>query len=350
MNREPLLVPVIIGAVLAFGVLAAWFLKVPSEKTQLGYRGVGMELVENKRTTAKLKATNELPEPQPALDPEEIAGPRASEVYENVQVLGDLSEAQFNRIMAAITEWVSPEQGCVYCHNEEGNFASDDNYAIIVSRRMFQMTQHINGQWMDHVGNVGVTCYTCHRGKNVPEYIWFDAKTPKQENRMLGRRDSQNEGGLKSSGYSSLPNAHYASFLANVGDDKNRRIRVQDKAALDSGLGATIQDTEWTYGLMMHMTESLGVNCTFCHNSRAFGSWEQSTPQRVNAWHGIRMVRDLNAAFLEPLKPVYPDKRLGPTGDAPKANCTTCHQHVSKPLYGAEMLKDYLASLSPTAK
>ncbi len=27
MNREPLLVPVIIGAVLAFGVLAAWFLK-----------------------------------------------------------------------------------------------------------------------------------------------------------------------------------------------------------------------------------------------------------------------------------------------------------------------------------
>ena len=33
--------------------------------------------------------------------------------------------------------------------------------------------------------------------------------------------------------------------------------------------------------------------------------------------------------------------RLGPTGDAPKANCTTCHQGAYKPLYGANMLDDY---------
>ena len=29
--------------------------------------------------------------------------------------------------------------------------------------------------------------------------------------------------------------------------------------------------------------------------------WDQSTPQRATAWHGIRMVQDLNANYLEPL-------------------------------------------------
>ena len=350
MNREPFLVPVIVGAVLAFAALAAFVLVIPLEKSQVGFRGVAMENNRNAGVQEKLRAINAMPEAQPALTEEEISGPKASEVYENVQVLGHLSEAQFNRIMAAITDWVSPEQGCVYCHNEDGNFASDDNYAKVVSRRMFQMTQHINGNWKKHVGDTGVTCYTCHRGKNVPEHIWFNTPVPKQEDRMLGKRDGQNEGGLASSGYASLPNTHFASYLVEKGDDKNRRIRVQDQAALDQGLGATIQDTEWTYGLMMHMSESLGANCTTCHNSRRFGSWEESTPQRVTAWHGIRMVRDLNSDYLNPLKDTYPANRLGPTGDAPKANCTTCHQGVQKPMYGAQMLKDYLASLTPVAK
>lgn len=38
--------------------------------------------------------------------------------------------------------------------------------------------------------------------------------------------------------------------------------------------GATIQQTEQTYGLMMHFSNSLGVNCTFCHNSRNFHVWD----------------------------------------------------------------------------
>jgi photosynthetic reaction center cytochrome c subunit len=92
---------------------------------------------------------------------------------------------------------------------------------------------------------------------------------------------------------------------------------------------------------MIHMSEGLGVNCTYCHNSRAFASWEQSPPQRVTAWHGIRMVQALNAGFLDPLRPTYPASRLGPTGDAPKANCATCHQGAYKPLYGAPLAKDH---------
>jgi photosynthetic reaction center cytochrome c subunit len=83
------------------------------------------------------------------------------------------------------------------------------------------------------------------------------------------------------------------------------------------------------------------VNCTFCHNSRSFSDWEQSTPQRVTAWHGIQMVRDLNSVYLDPLQSTYPPNRLGPLGDAPKTSCATCHQGANKPLLGAQMAKDY---------
>ena len=58
---------------------------------------------------------------------------------------------------------------------------------------------------------------------------------------------------------------------------------------------------------MMHMSESLGVNCTFCHNTRSFTAWDQSTPQRATAWYGIKMVSDLNRNFLVPLGPRVPE-------------------------------------------
>jgi photosynthetic reaction center cytochrome c subunit len=89
------------------------------------------------------------------------------------------------------------------------------------------------------------------------------------------------------------------------------------------------------------MSHSLGVNCTFCHNSRAFSSWEQSTPQRVQAWHGIQMLKDTNTNYMDSLASVFPDNRKGPGGDVAKANCATCHQGVNKPLLGKSMLQDY---------
>ena len=101
---------------------------------------------------------------------------------------------------------------------------------------------------------------------------------------------------------------------------------------------------------MIHMSTGLGVNCTFCHNSRAFSSWEESTPQRATAWYGIRMARELNNSFMTPLQSTFPAHRLGPEGDVAKVGCTTCHQGVNKPLYGVSMLKDYLAELGPAPK
>jgi photosynthetic reaction center cytochrome c subunit len=40
--------------------------------------------------------------------------PKAGQTYKNVKVLGDLSVAQFNRLMASMATWVAPNDGgCV---------------------------------------------------------------------------------------------------------------------------------------------------------------------------------------------------------------------------------------------
>ena len=61
---------------------------------------------------------------------------------------------------------------------------------------------------------------------------------------------------------------------------------------------------------------------------------------RLNVWHGTRRVRDVNTAYSDPLKPVFPADRLGPLDDLSKANCTTCHQGACKPFNGARMLAE----------
>jgi photosynthetic reaction center cytochrome c subunit len=137
-------------------------------------------------------------------------------------------------------------------------------------------------------------------------------------------------------GSTSLP---YDPFSAYLRDDVP--IRVVTETALPSGNPRDIKDTEHTYAFMVHLSEGLGVNCTHCHNSRSFTGWEESTPQRVTAWHGIRMARDLNTAWLEPITGLFPANRLGPTGDVAKVNCATCHQGVAKPLNGVSMAADY---------
>ena len=247
----------------------------------------------------------------------------------------NLSTAQFNRLMVSMTSWVSPNDGgCVYCHNP-ANFADDEKYTKVVARRMLQMTQYINTEWKPHVAETGVTCYTCHRGQPVPSAIWFTQSHEPQGSNFLGDKAGQNEPAAVVN-LSSLPNDPFTPFLLQAKD-----IRMNGPTPLPSGNRHSTKQTEWTYGLMTHMSTSLGVNCTYCHNSRAFQSWEDAPPQRVTAWHGIRMARDLNVNYMEPLTPVFPDNRKGELGDVAKLNCNTCHQGAYKPLFGAPMAKDF---------
>ncbi|HJL14995.1 MAG TPA: photosynthetic reaction center cytochrome PufC [Sandaracinaceae bacterium LLY-WYZ-13_1] len=328
-----------VAAALLLALAVYWY--EPTDTSAIGYPGVAMQVTESEERLAERVAANEVPAPLP---PPSDSGRLASEEYENVQVLGHLTTAQFTRLMTAITLWVAPDEGenagCAYCHNTQ-NMASDERYPKIVSRRMIQMTQHINESWQQHVGQTGVTCWTCHRGNAVPEYIWYEV--PEDDERMLGARAHQNAP-IDRAGLSSLPENAFEEFLL-----EDTGIRVQSTRPLPSGNRHSIKQTEWTYSLMMHFSRSLGVNCTYCHNSRSWADWSQSPAQRATAWYGIRMVRRVNHGYLESLEGVFPDYRLGPTGDVPKANCMTCHQGAYRPLLGVSMLSDYpsLAASAP---
>jgi photosynthetic reaction center cytochrome c subunit len=306
----------------------------PVETTQIGLRGTAMVDVQNPRDPAGAMA---YPAALPAAS---SAGPKAGEVYQNVQVLGDLSVGEFTRLMTAITAWVSPEQGCNYCH-DPANLADDSMYTKVVSRRMIEMTQHINGDWTDHVAATGVNCYTCHRGLNVPEYIWFEEGDSTFGNSpFAGWRDGQNRP-VAAVAYSTLPSDPFSKFLASPDQSA---VRLASSGPFPESGGLTTKEAESHYALMMHYSSSLDVNCTYCHMTASFQNWEVSTPARAKAWYGQSMVRALNADYLTPLAPVYPDNRLGPhTGDAPKAYCATCHQGQKKPLGGASAVDAYPA-------
>jgi len=333
MNNTMRLV-ILSGATLLTALLAGCE-RPPIETVQTGFRGTGIEQIYNPRTLAKQATLNQAPA---APEPASPDGPKAKDVYKNVQLLGDLSVAEFSRTMASITQWVAPEAGCAYCHNQE-NFADDAKYTKVVARRMIQMTQRVNGDWKTHVAATGVTCYTCHRGNNIPAQVWFAPKDRKYANSLLGDLAGQNQPS-KSVGLTSLPFDPFTPYLKGFSEIRlNGNEAMTMKGAAENR--TSTKQAEHTYGLMVHMSESLGVNCTYCHNTRNFQSWEESRPQRVTAWYGIRMARDLNNEYMVPLTDKFPAGRLGPTGDVAKINCTTCHQGAYKPLYGAQMAKSF---------
>jgi photosynthetic reaction center cytochrome c subunit len=321
-----------VAAVLAVGIVILYQTeRPPMDSIQRGFRGVAMGVIYNPRFLKQEVADNKVPLSLPRLPD---AGARAGTVYKNVQVLKDVSVGNFTRLMASMTNWVSPVQGCAYCHNVN-NMAEDSVYTKVVARRMIQMVQNINANWTNHVAATGVTCYTCHRGNPVPANVWFNNPGPLQAGGFAQAPAGKNHPTAIAND-SSLPFDPFTPFLEH---DSN--IRVQSEVALPGTDRSSIKQTDWTYSLMIHFSQSLGVNCTYCHNSRDWSDWSQSTPARVTAWYGIRMVRDLNVNYLDPLAPTFPRARLGALGDSAKVNCTTCHQGVYKPLFGVGMAKDF---------
>ena len=313
----------------------------PQESVQRGYRGTGMEAIYSPEVLEDLVAANQVPQAIPAVSSE---GPKAADIYQNVEVLGHLSVGEFTRLMAAITQWVSPEQGCNYCHVPGEGFEQDTLYTKKVARVMIAMTQNANQNWDAHVGGAGVTCYTCHRGNNVPENVWTVGVPPRHAE---GHKHlMQNVAHQESSVFTSLSIDPFTPYLLEDGV-----ARDQGSTALPQGHEASIRSTEQVYSLMMHYSDALGVNCTHCHNSRAFGSWEESSSERVKAWHGQQMVKEMNNAYINPTNAWLPSYRQGPLGDAQKVNCATCHQGAYQPLLGANMLADYpnLGSLAPNS-
>ncbi len=298
------------------------------DTTQTGYRGAGLDQIVDADRVAKASV---IPAEAYPLPPD--GGPTAGASYQNVKVLAGVSKERFDHLMANISQWVAPpSEGCTYCHNP-ANMASDEKYTKVAARRMLQMTQAINSKWSTHVKQTGVTCYTCHRGNAVPEYKWAIAEGTPNPNSIRGNKRGQNSPD-PNVGYASLPSDPFATYFTAP-----TQIRVASSSQYpQADHKVSVKDAEKTYGLMMHISSALGVNCTYCHNSQSFRAWNLSRAQRGTAYYGIRMVRDINDQYIGSLQSVFPANRKGPHGDVYKVNCTTCHQGQSKPLGGASMI------------
>lgn len=327
------------GAVLFFvaiGVFAAAVLIPPwtppwqVSTTQVGPDASSMGLYLNDE---KLSNRPQQPEFQPAgLMQNASAG---GMTYTNLQVLNGESPAEIDRTMQALTAWVSPDEGCGFCHG--GQSGPDADYAADyprkeVARQMLRMTRDVNASWTNHVGSRGVTCFTCHQGKTIPQNVWHkDGKTHPPMGGQLGNPEPWHTKADTIRNF--FPNKPYEMFLLE-GMPANR---VQTRSALVDGTAAPQNDimyAENLYILMMQMSQGIGANCTLCHNSRAAFDWNQSPPERLHGYSGMKMALDLNRRYLAPLDAIALPEARGPQGDAAKANCGTCHNQRLIPAGG----------------
>ena len=131
-------------------------------------------------------------------------------------------------------------------------------------------------------------------------------------------------------------------------------IRAQSSTALRGNTVASQVEVKRVYEMMMQMSDGIGVNCGYCHNSRDFADWKQSTPNRWIGFYAIRMTRDINANYLmqvnswlnqtkEPVKVntlVVPPAQRGPQPVKGFVVCASCHYGHTKPDLGtAAMVK-----------
>ena len=313
---------------------------LPVKGTQVGPNGPS--LVQYAPTGSPLFQTRNGP---PPANPPLVADTRpATQAYQNVTVLTDVDAGEFMRLQYAITSWVAPQQGCNFCH-ADNNFASDEKPTKNTAREMLRMVRHINADWKEHVGGAGVTCWSCHRGQPVPAEVWFD-RPPLPHRKHMDRAENWNE--AASSVRQFFPNAGYE--LYNLQDTPGN---AQSYSALPTGQASDAIVVKRLYEYMMQMTSGIGVNCTYCHNSRAFFDWGQSLPARWMGYSGIQMTRDLNRNVLLPLAQSMPQTRLTAASDHPivlpdrmrgpqPGNgfvlCAPCHYGLPKPEDHAQVL------------
>src|SRR6266568_6383395 len=97
---------------------------------------------------------------------------KASEFFKNVQVLKDIPSDQLIPGMQFITSSLGVQ--CEYCHVENA-FDKDDKKPKQTARKMMQMMVAINANNFE--GQEKISCYSCHRGSQVPVGIPIVADT-----------------------------------------------------------------------------------------------------------------------------------------------------------------------------
>jgi len=93
----------------------------------------------------------------------------AEEVYKNIQVLKGMPSNDLHMVMHFMRASLNVK--CSFCHVHDEktntwNWESDSLEEKKTAREMITMTKNINNQNFE--GNMGVTCFTCHRGSTNP--------------------------------------------------------------------------------------------------------------------------------------------------------------------------------------
>ena len=314
----------VVGAVAAVVVVVA-VVKGPDwhapgvHGTQMGYRASSSVQFASRAEGVPINV--DLPE---TLPPAATGGPKATEVYKNVKVLTDVSAAEFMRLQYAITARVSPKQRCGFC-NEGTNWVSDA-----------KPTQPI------------------------PAELWLPRQPAPVNLGVSKQEDTWNEAADTVTRF--FPNNGYAEYYL-----QDHPAAGQSVTALRTNRVANTVVFNRLYQTMMQMSLQIGVNCGYCHNSRAWADWSQSSPYRWVGYYSLNMMRDLNRTYLLPFAQIIPQQRelihetkvpvipgfqAGQQSGNALLTCETCHYRLTKPLNGVNMVKDYpgLVGHEPDAK
>ena len=324
----------------------------PVDSVELGYRGGAA--VQYANAEPEVARINRPPAPPPpgrwGVDAAALADTRpATEAYQNLKVVRDGTAGEFMKLQVALTQWVSPKEGCGFCH-QGGDWASDAKPQKQAARVMIDMVRTVNADWKPHVGEAGVTCFICHRGQNIPSRMWFPAPAPPNRP-FVARQEAWHE--LASTVRDFFPNNGFDEYFL-----QDTRAKGASYTALPTNDVPAQGEVKRLYEMMMQMSDGIGVNCGFCHQSRSFQDWAQSTPHRWTGLSGLHLTRAINNDVLLPLAtlipqtreytagprlPIIPAHEAGPQNGNGLANCATCHYGVPKPLEGQNLLADYPA-------
>jgi len=122
-----------------------------------------------------------------AINQQKAMPPKADQLqFKNLKVLPpDIQRDELIAIMRTFARSLGVR--CDHCHVSTGEGANaklepalDTKPEKEVARAMMRMTNHINAEYVSKVNEHGttVTCYTCHRGKVVPESTLPPAPAP----------------------------------------------------------------------------------------------------------------------------------------------------------------------------
>ncbi|WP_322820403.1 cytochrome c-554 Puf2C [Chloroflexus sp.] len=287
----------------------------------------------------------------------------------NVQVLVGMSSAQ---VWTYMQQYVSGALGvgCQYCHNIN-NFSSDEYPQKVAARNMLRLVRDVNAEFIVNLPNWQgnyVQCATCHN--NAPNNLeGFGTQFINSVPPIKVTVDPLDTNGMAILDPAQKPEAirepvllkdailfYIYNYQVWKPFDPNEPESGRGSLALTYDGGRTQDQVTINQNVMNYQAWSLGVGCTFCHNSRNFAAYElnpagDNVLNPVYAYNKLKAQRMLllttwlaenwprYGAIAKPEIPTgsgaasrYSYQRLGDGQIYNVPGCYTCHRGNNIPL------------------